>query len=160
MNFTSVTSLSALAFYRLANAVYGTVPPSVVSVPSHCFRYGGMTEIIIPEGVQRHLYRWSYRECTKLKVLVLPSTITTVTMEFCYGDTSLACVIIKATTPPGRDNNQSADSMFSRASSAYRIYVPDDSVDDYKASSVWSGYSSHILGKSSLPEEYQKYWED
>lgn len=160
LNLTSVTSLSSSAFSSLSNAVYGTVPPSVTVIPHMCFEYSGMSEIIIPEGVRRHDYRWNYRECTKLKVLVLPSTTTTVTMEFCYGDTSLVCVIIKATTPPGPDNNMSSASMFSRASSAYRIYVPDDSVDDYKASSVWSGYSSRILGKSSLPEEYQKYWED
>ena len=158
LNLTSVTSLSDSAFSSLSNAVYGTVPPSVTIIPHMCFRYSGMSEIIIPEGVQRHEYRWNYRECTKLKVLVLPSTTTTVTMEFCYGDTSLVCVIIKATTPPRADT--SASSMFSRASSVYRIYVPDDAVDDYKASSVWSGYSSRILGKSSLPEEYQKYWED
>ena len=160
LNLTSVTSLSSSAFSSLSNAVYGTVPPSVTVIPHMCFEYSGMSEIIIPEGVRRHDYRWNYRECTKLKVLVLPSTTTTVTMEFCYGDTSLVCVIIKATTPPGPDNNMSSASMFRRASSAYRIYVPDDSVDDYKASSVWSGYSSRILGKSSLPEEYQKYWED
>ena len=86
----------------------------------------------------------------------MPSTLLKITMEMCYGCDALMCVICKAVTPP--TENTSGQNMFARITTAFRIYVPDESVDAYKAASSWSTYANRILGKSSLPEEYKKYW--
>lgn len=131
---------------------------SVTSIPHQAFAYMTALETcIIWEGVTQLQYRWNFAYDSSLRVLVWPSTLQKITMETARNCTNLTVVICKAETPPGY--NTSSASMFARGTtSAFRIYVPDDSVDAYKAASGWSSYASKIVGKSSLPSEYAEYW--
>ena len=157
VEFTGVTSLSAGSFRGMTSLVDIALPPNIKSVPNVCFyEDSSITEIVLQEGITTHVYRHNYRGCTSLKVLVLPSSMQQTTMEMCYGCTDLDCVICKAVTPPTA--NVSIQDMFVRTNSTFRIYVPDESIDSYKSASGWSQYTSRILGKSQLPDEYKKYW--
>ena len=131
---------------------------SVTSVPDGAFAYMTALEIcVIWEGVTQLIYRHNFAYDSSLRVLVWPSTLQKITMETARNCTNLTVVICKAVTPPGY--NTSSASMFARGTtSAFRIYVPDDSVAAYKAASGWSTYASKIVGKSSLPSEYAEYW--
>ena len=131
---------------------------SVTSIPHQAFAYMTALETcVIWEGVTQLQYRWNFAYDSSLRVLVWPSTLQKITMETARNCTNLTVVICKAETPPGY--NTSSASMFARGTtSAFRIYVPDDSVDAYKAASGWSSYASKIVGKSSLPSEYAEYW--
>ena len=80
-------------------------------------------------------------------VEVFPAT--TMIGPYAFNDcTQLAKVIMRATTPPRLFNpifdNNAADRL---------IYVPDESVDAYKAATNWSAYADAIRPLSELPNE-------
>lgn len=131
---------------------------SVITIPHQAFAYMTALETcVIWEGVTQLQYRWNFAYDSSLRVLVWPSTLQKITMETARNCTSLAVVICKAVTPPGYNTNYTG--MFARGTvSGFRIYVPDESVDSYKATVGWSTYASYIVGKSSLPSEYAEYW--
>ncbi len=56
-------------------------------------------------------------------------------------------LVVHSVTPP----TTTGYNMFSQTTAKYSIYVPDESVDSYKASSGWSMSASYILPLSSYP---------
>lgn len=79
---------------------------------------------------------------SSLAYVDMPSTVTTINNNaflFC----PLNTVICRATTPPTLGTR-----VFN---STCTIYVPDASVNAYKAATNWSTYSSQIVGISQLP---------
>lgn len=75
---------------------------------------------------------------TSLVTAVLPETLTALTQWTFYNDTALKYVTCRAVAPP------SFDRAFQGCSSLLAIYVPAESVEDYKAASGWSAYASII----------------
>lgn len=156
LNMENVTALGSSVFGWLSSLVVAAVPPRVTALPHGCFQYcTAISEIIVPEGVTDFSYRWNFGYCDNLEVLVWPSSLLRITMETARNCPKLQCVICKSTNATGY--NTSNGSMFTRSSNAV-IYVPDESVEMYKATSGWSTYASKIKGKSELPDEYKKYW--
>ena len=155
--FTGVTALYSnfLAYCSALSDVH--LPPNVTTVPHGCFQYcTAAEEIILHEGITDFAYRWNFRYCDKLKVLVWPSTLERITMETARDCPQLLCLICKSTNATGYNTNNSG--MFQRANSNLKIYVPDESVATYKAAGGWSSYASRIFGKSDLPDEFKSYW--
>ena len=72
----------------------------------------------------------------------MPSTITQIGISAFYHCTALQTFIIEATTPPTLYGNAFGDTPI--ASKTGTIYVPDASVDTYKATSGWSNYADII----------------
>lgn len=99
-----------------------------------------MTSIKLIEGVTSTGQQWIW--CSRNIVLIdLPSTIKTLTG---YGIHTYDSrkevnykVICRAVTPPTLGSN-------SYLSKLTAVYVPDESVDAYKAASVWSGIAAKI----------------
>lgn len=67
----------------------------------------------------------------------IPATVTYIGTNCFYNRTSLQYIICRAITPPSCGNN-----IFYNVKKP--IYVPDDSVDAYKAANVWKGYAEYI----------------
>jgi len=82
---------------------------------------------------------------TALKFADLPATVTSAPSVF-INCSKLETVIFRSVNPPTITTN-----TFSGCSALANIYVPDESVEAYKAASVWSEYSSKIKPLS----EYQ-----
>ena len=78
--------------------------------------------------------------------ITLPETITTYGSGVFYNCRRLQEVIIEAATPPTIGIN-----MFQSCTVLAAIYVPDASVEAYKAASGWSTYASIIKGISERP---------
>lgn len=76
-----------------------------------------------------------------LQFLRLPSTLTDITNYAFQINTNLQVVICEAVVPP-----TAAQGIFNGSSCP--IYVPDESVEAYKAATNWSGYASRIKGIS------------
>lgn len=77
--------------------------------------------------------------------ITLPDTITTYGGGLFYNCRRLQEVIIEAATPPTFGAN-----MFLNCTALTGIYVPDASVEAYKAASGWSAYASIIKPLSEL----------
>ena len=105
-----------------------------------------LTDVTLDEGITEIGERALYK-CTALTELDIPSTVTKIgTYAFAY----ITCtnVICRAVTPP----TAAANILYSSSitSNTGYIYVPDDSVDAYKAATNWSAYAARIKPLSEL----------
>ena len=98
----------------------------------------GLTELIIPDTVQviTDSLCWG---CLDLETVKLGSGITRIDYGAFDQCSELQNFICMATTPP--DNNHGG---MPTTHTNFDIYVPDDSVDAYKAAPGWQRYAARI----------------
>ena len=143
--FTGVITISGNAF-RGSSIQEITFPGSVTTVEDSAFNgCASLKTLNINEGCQTFKSQWIWG-CIPLELLVFPSTTIDITGYGLIAYRASYDVICKAVTPP------------SLGSSSYNqviksIFVPDSSVDSYKAASVWSNLSSKIKPLSEYSEE-------
>ncbi len=92
----------------------------------------------IPEGVtQIASQQWIWQ--TNITTLMLPSTLTSATSYLLatYGYNNSLTVICKAVNPPSL-------SSINYPNCIKTVYVPDNSVDQYKTATGWSSISGKI----------------
>lgn len=127
--FTAVTTANSL-FASNSNIKIGVCPPNTVS------------------GVR------TFDRCPDMLVCTIPPKFNSAGIYLFYygGTTQLKASIWFPTTPP-------TISSASLQGIGGRIYVPDESVADYKAAQYWSNYASSIYGFSQLAIDYPDYYE-
>lgn len=91
-----------------------------------------------------------FRNSKKLEFARMPSTITQIGISAFYHCKALQTIIIEAITPPTLCGNVFTDTPI--ASKTGTIYVPDASVDTYKAASGWANYADIIKPLSEYVE--------
>lgn len=69
--------------------------------------------------------------------MIIPSSVTRIGRYAFAGDGNMKALIVKASTPPSL-----AQAAFSQSASTCGVYVPDSSVESYKAE--WSAWSNRI----------------
>lgn len=138
-----------------------------------CFKNTKVTEITLPKSVR--ILSWRFSQGTSLarlelnegleqimqealtsnftmKNLVIPSTLKGMARaNYCNGIENL---ILLPTEPP-EFIDDGYDKSF-RFHGALKIYVPDESVDAYKAAFAWNEYASRIYPMSSFADNKQK----
>ena len=118
----------------------------VTTLPSYLARYNDFTEVKLPNSVQTA--GWAcFAYCYKIKKVDIGSGATNIDSWFVQ-DAPLETLICRAQTPP-----TITPQTFSPKNGYgnFPIYVPDESVDAYKAADVWSGYAARIHPLSELP---------
>ena len=132
------------------NAFYGVKVKSITSM-------GGLTSLpaatggqqnygsnayleycCLPDGVANIPQR-SFQGYSVLRTLVIGSGCTSIEGYIVNNCKSLATIVCKATTPPALDSN-----AWYGATAISSYYVPDASVDAYKAATNWSNVASKI----------------
>ena len=132
------------------NAFYGVKVKSITSM-------GGLTSLpaatggqqnygsnayleycCLPDGVANIPQR-SFQGYSVLRTLVIGSGCTSIEGYIVNNCKSLATIVCKATTPPALDSN-----AWYGATAISSYYVPDASVDAYKAATNWSNVASMI----------------
>lgn len=86
---------------------------------------------------------FAFVNCSSLKCFKLPTACTTIGAQSFEGCSALTEFVSQTTTPPSLSNT-SAFNKTPIASGTGYIYVPDESVDDYKAATNWSTYANQI----------------
>ena len=144
-HFTKVVSLVRYAFQ--SSTLTGIkFPQTITSVGTDAFRgCGRLTKIYLNEGLL-DLSRPFY-ECGNLPNITIPSTVTALGNDTFYRCTALASIIMLPTTPP------TISGSWFRYNTGGKVYVPDNSVETYKAASGWSTYASKIYPMSEYTDQ-------
>lgn len=166
-NFTNLTSIPERAFEGCYNLTSINLPESVTSIGQRAFSNCSFKSINIPNSVT-NIGDYAFQQCDNLKSINIPDGVTSIrnnTFYFCTSLTSinipdsvtnigsyafyycgsLTSVRSYATTPPTLGS-----SAFTYTPTTMTIYVPDASVDAYKA--AWSSYASQIKPMSEYVE--------
>ena len=142
----SVTSIGESAFGHCLSLATVTIPDSVTSIGNSAF-YGcsSLVTVTIPNGVTT-IGNNAFANCTSLTSVTIPNSVTSIGSRAFYGCSKLTTMTVQATTPPTLANTNAI------STATTTIYVPAESVDAYKADSVWGAFSSII---QPIPTEYQ-----
>ena len=166
----SVTTIGAWAFAWCSSLTSVTIPDSVMEIENgvfagcnslqeykgkfasedgrcliidgvlNSFAPGGLVEYTIPDSVTAIGY-FAFRDCSSLTSVTIPDSVTTIRSYAFDGCSSLASVYCKASTPPSLGAH-----ALSNIASSRKIYVPMQSVEQYKKSNGWEKYASDIVG--------------
>ena len=104
------------------------------------FAPAGITGYIIPDSVTT-IGSLAFLSCNSLTSVTIPDSVTTIGGSAFDGCSSLTSIYCKPTTPPTGDSF-----MFSDNASDRMIYVPMESVSEYKSASYWEDYADAIVG--------------
>ena len=133
----SVTSIGDYAFYDCSSLTSITIPNSVTSIGYwEFYNCSGLTSITIPNSVTS-IGDWAFYNCSGLTSITIPNSVTSIGDYAFYDCSGLTSITCEATTPPtlGSINNLSSVTV---------VYVPSESVNDYKIATNWTYYSSKI----------------
>lgn len=123
------------------------IKQGVSSIGYQAFAFCKMLENVeIPNSVST-IGQAAFCQCYAIKEVTLPSSIRSLAAQAFMQCTGLMRVISEASTPPTIQQNS-----FINCNALAAIYVPDASVEAYKAASGWSAYASIIMPMSELVE--------
>ena len=154
----SVTSIGERVFCECSGLTSVTIPNSVTSIGVAAFRYcSGLTSPLyndhvfaylpatysgaytIPDGIES-LAGGAFADCSGLTSVTIPNSVTSIgdyTFSGCSNLTSITC---EAVTPPSCGEN-----VFYNVPKTIPLYVPAESMDDYKAADQWKDFGNNIL---------------
>ena len=172
---SDITEIKSYAFYECNSLTSVTIPDSIVSIGEGAFYncrnlmafYGkfasednrclivngvlhyfakacSVTEYTIPNGVTS-IGDKAFYYCTSLASITIPDSVTSIGKgSFCDCD-GLNSVYCKAIIPPTLGDSN----VFRYSSGQFlrcEIYVPIDSVWEYRSASVWKNFADKIVG--------------
>ena len=152
---TSVTSFGGAfdSCYNLTSIPEGLFDSCTAATDfSIIFRYcSNLTSI--PEGLFDSCtavtnLSWCFADCTKLTNGIVPNVDTTPNINnMYYNCTVIDFVKVKREIPLSFSNTITGNSTF-------KVYVPDASVDAYKAASGWSAFATRIFPMSQFSTDF------
>ena len=156
----SVTSIGESAFYECSGLTSVNIPNSVTSIGDYAF-YGckGLNSITIPNSVTS-IDNYSFSGCSGLSFVIIPNSVTSIREHAffsCHGLTSvtipnsvtniggeafsycrgLDLIICEASIPPS-----CYDKCFSDINKSIPVYVPTNSVEQYKVADGWKEFTN------------------
>lgn len=135
-----VTTIGTNAFKGCSGLTSTTIPNTVTSIGSYAFKFcSGLTSIEIPNSVTL-MDTCAFQDCTGLTSITIPNSVTRIGSGVFKGCSGLTLIVMSTIVPP----TLSSTTVFNNTHSNLQIYVPDESVDAYKAATNWSSYASKI----------------
>lgn len=139
----SVTTLGASSFGYCHSMKYATLSNSITSFGNNAlYTCYSLKEITIPNGVTS-VGANIFNTCYSLTKAFVSSSVTYMNngvFAYCYG---LKEIHFYSSTPP----TLGGTGVFNSIPSDCRIYVPSESLEDYKAANNWSSKASQMVGE-------------
>lgn len=146
----SITSISSYAFYSLKKLTSLTFEENSVlkSIPNYGFQVCSLLpKVILPNSITT-IGAYSFASCSALAFFEMGENIKSISDNAFTSCTALKTLIIKTVTPPSIYATTFKNVTFDA------IYVPDISVNEYKAKTNWSAFGDFIFPLSSyIPSE-------
>ena len=136
INLSNLSILGAACFSGCNSLNIDVNIPNAKGEISQVFSSSGIVSVSNLGKVTSITY-FAFGSCPNLKYVVLPDTLTSIGNATFYGSSKLEYIICHAINPPTLDG-----SAFNGTRCI--IYVPDASVDAYKAASNWNKIASRI----------------
>ncbi len=134
----SVTNLGNGVFYLCTNLESVHLPSGITSIPLAFFNYCySLSEITIPETVTS-IGDTAFFNCTGLTSVEIPSGVTKIGVSAFNQCSGLTSITVNAINPPSLGENAF------RYTNDCDIFVPCESVAEYKATNGWSDYADRI----------------
>ena len=134
----SVTSIGDAAFGGCSSLTSVTIPNSVTSIGERAFiQCSNLTSITIPNSVAS-IGEWAFARCSSLTSVTIPNSVASIgEWAFAYCS-NLKTVICEAIEVPELGDYVFEDMPLSEAT----LYVPAQSLDDYKAADQWKDFGT------------------
>lgn len=147
-NVVTMTGANSEGVFRLCVALTRVTLGKVANIPRECFaECSKLSEVEIEWDNVTEIAQDAFIRCTSLPSLDIGGNVTSIGGGAFYGCSSLQLLICRATTPPSLANANA----FTDTNNC-PIYVPDASVDAYKAAAIWSTYADRIKPLSEYVE--------
>lgn len=113
------------------------IAEGITTVGQRAFSQGHyIVSVTLPEGITSLNFK-AFGSCLSLESIIIPESMNSIGNKVFEGCLALASVTVLATTPPTLGDN-----VFNNCSESLIIYVPSESVEEYK--SKWSAYADII----------------
>ena len=146
----SVTTIDSYAFSNCYGLTSINIPDSVKTIGFYAFsNCSSLTSANIGNGV-KVIKDSTFKNCSNLQFLELGSGVTTIESNVLgSGSVPVQTLKVHAVNPP----TLGGIDFLGQMSQKLKIYVPDESVDAYKAADYWSEKAEKIFGLSTYPTE-------
>ena len=112
--------------------------PNLATIGNYAFKASAVTEVK-DLGVITALGAEVFMNCTKLRYVVLPETLTSISTKVFQGATALEYILLRSITPPTL-----ASTTAFTSTNECPLIVPAASIPSYAEASNWSAYASRL----------------
>lgn len=145
----SITTIGDGTFYNCTSLSIDIDLPNLESIAGAAFQKTGVKNIVnlgkITTLPHNGYSSGPFQGCTSLETAILPSTLSSMGKTTFNSCTALKWVVLNAVTPPTVESN-------SFQNTTCTIYVPDASVEAYKAATNWISLANRIKPISEFKE--------
>jgi hypothetical protein len=144
----NLTGITTSLFHGNKAMLKANIPSLVTAINNSAFRDCSLIETInIPAGLTA-LEPTVFAGCVSIRSeMDIPAAINSVGATTFSGCRNILSYVFRATTPPTLANINA----FTGINPLCKIYVPDASVNDYKAATNWVTYADYIYPLSTRP---------
>ena len=137
----SITRIENSVFAGCAQLVNFNIPSGIKYITDNLFDGCiGPEELVIPDNIEQ-IGSAAFQECRGIKRATIGSSVRKMSAGVFYDCANLGELYCMPTTPP-----QVGEQILTNCSADLKIYVPQGSVDAYKAAEGWSKYKEKIVG--------------
>ena len=132
-----VTTISTAAFFMCTSLKEVSLPESVTLLDMSVFaRCEKLETINLPSNITE-IPMAQFFYCPALRSITIPAKVTSIGKTAFFGCNGLKAITCLATTPPKADST----AFLTVTTKMITLYVPDESVDLYKAAPVWKDFN-------------------